>query len=115
MKTRGENRRSPNGSAGMTLIEVVVSIALLAILSVMIVTVMTQALSALSETRRRTNAAMSAAGNIETKRAADSAKTAGTDTVAVTIGGSTVTVSGKYVSDTESGITYKEFVPASVS
>ena len=53
------------GGQGMTLIEVVVSMALLAIVSIMLVSVMTEALNVLVATRKRSNAGMTLASSME--------------------------------------------------
>lgn len=99
-----------NKNAGLTLIEVIVSVALLAIVSVMLVTIMATAMNAVKSTRSRTNHAMSAAGQIETKKA-DSAVSGTAGNLSITFGTSSYSVSGAYVSGSDGGIKYYEFVP----
>jgi prepilin-type N-terminal cleavage/methylation domain-containing protein len=97
---------------GLTLVEVIVSVALMAILSLMIVTVMTVCFSAVKTTRTRTNNANTAANQVEAKRANQTTDTT-ESTFDVTFGTNTYHVAGKYVngSDTGNNIKYKEFVP----
>jgi prepilin-type N-terminal cleavage/methylation domain-containing protein len=96
------------GGQGMTLIEVVVSIALLAIVSVVLVSVMTEALSVLMATHKRSSAAMTVAASMEAARAASSANGASGYMI---VNGSSVP--GTYETVTNSdGVTYNEFVPA---
>jgi type II secretory pathway pseudopilin PulG len=104
-------RSSPGGGKGITLVEVVVSVALLAILSLMLVTFMITSLMAVKTTRGRTNNAMSAASQIESQRAAGTADGGASSDLTITFGTSSYDVTGKYVSGSGSGVTYYEFVP----
>jgi len=91
----------------MTLIEVVVSIALLAIVSLVLVSVMVEALSVLMATRERSNAGMTAAASMEAARAASNTSS-GSDYMTI----NNSSVPGTYVTVTSSdGVTYNEFVP----
>lgn len=105
------------GGRGMTLVEVVVSVALLAILSLMVVTALAASLTAVNTTRRRNNDAMAAVSAVETRRAAGSSDSGGTVTIqngtmTVTFGGIACEVSGSYICAKSGDVTYKEFVPA---
>ncbi|HEX2937765.1 MAG TPA: prepilin-type N-terminal cleavage/methylation domain-containing protein [Ruminiclostridium sp.] len=95
---------------GLTLIEVIVSVALLAIVSLMLITITETAVVAVKATRTKTNNAMSAAAQVETKHAASS--TGGTSSsLTINFGGNNYDVSGSYVSGQDGDVTYKEFVP----
>lgn len=94
---------------GLTLIEVVVSVALLAIVSLMLVTCISVSLGAVRTTRHRNNDADSAAGKIEAQRA--SSATGTSSSMTITFNGTQYTVSGSYTTGNNGSITYHEFVP----
>lgn len=95
---------------GLTLIEVVVSAALLAIVALVLVTVMLQALTSLKTTRDRTNNGMSAAAQMESKRAESASGSTSSDfKISFGNGAYTDSVGGTIVTDSEN--TYREFVP----
>lgn len=95
---------------GLTLVEVVVSMALLAIISLAIATAMAQALTFLSATHKRTAGGMSAAASVEAKHDTDTPQY-GSDSITIYYGTSSATVYGSYVSGSENGVKYHEFVP----
>ena len=102
-----------NRNSGLTLIEVIVSTALLAILSIMLVTIMAVATTAIKTTRERTSHAMAAAGQIEENKAEGSQSPASSTTghLTITFGGNRYDVSGSYVFGVDGGVKYYEFVP----
>lgn len=102
-----------NKNSGLTLIEVMVSAALLAIVSIMLVTIMATAANAMKTTRGRTSRAMAAAGQIEEKKAesSQSSACAGKEHLTITFGGNSYDVPGSYVSGADGGVKYYEFVP----
>lgn len=94
---------------GLTLVEVVVSMALLAIISLAIASAMAQALTFLSVTHKRTAGGMSAASSVESQQ--DTVQN-GSDSFTIDYGNGFIeTVSGSYVSGSDGGVSYKEFVP----
>lgn len=98
---------------GLTLIEVIVSIALLAIVAMILVTIMSESLTFITATHNRNTGGMSAASSMESAEAATPG--AATSSFTITVNGSTSTysaVSGNYVTDSTSSVTYNEFVPS---
>lgn len=100
-------------NSGLTLIEVIVSAALLAIISLMLVTIMAAAMTAVKTTRGRTSRAMAAAGQIEEKKAESSpaSSSSGEEHLTITFDGRAYYVSGSYVTGEDGGVKYYEFVP----
>lgn len=95
---------------GLTLIEVVVSAALLAIVALILVTIMSQALTSLKITKDRTNNGMSAAAKMESDKAGNVSGSTSSD-FKIEFNGNTDSVPGTTVTESESGVTYREFVP----
>lgn len=95
---------------GLTLIEVIVSVALLAIVSIMLFTIMATALAAVKSTRTRTNHTAAAAAQIEKKHAENSSALSDSS-LTISFSGKQYEVSGSYISGCDGGITYYEFVP----
>lgn len=100
-------------SDGITLIEVIVSTAIIAILSIMLIVIMTAAFAGINTTHKRTTKAMNAAGQIESEHA----KKAYTNSTASSVdmqvntdaGIVTYSIDGLYTTD-DTG-TYTEFIP----
>lgn len=95
---------------GLSLIEVVVSAALLGIVSLLLATAITSTFAAVSLTRQRNNDTLTAANEVESKHAASSAGS-NSGTMTVSFSDVTCNVPGSYVDATSGNVTFKEFVP----
>lgn len=118
-----------NNQHGISLIEVIVSLALLAIVAVFICNTLLVGVTILSRARNKTKNSMQTAGGVVDKSVDSSVSapsgtnvtsSSGSFTITFTNGNTTTTenVSGSYVTGTTSGsngndnVTYKNFVPA---
>lgn len=95
---------------GITLVEVIVSLALLAVLLVMMSSVFMSGIHYLYYTTEKAKKSDSAAGKIEKN---DSSLSRSSGSFEIDFGGTAVTVSGEYRNNSQGGVGYNDFVPAS--
>lgn len=99
---------------GFTLVEVIVSVALLSIITILFATAFATSLDILNKATIKTNNVNQAAAGIEQQKAGVTNSTTSTDS-SITInfenGQTTGQIQGKLYSNTNNDVTFKSFVP----
>jgi len=110
--------KNNNKNKGFTLVELIVSIALLSIILILFVNLFTFSVTLLSKSSKQKASSMNASSKIETDTAAsangNTVQTPGNFTI--TFGGTDVSAPGSFLSNNDSGsqVYYKSFIPDSI-